>query len=179
MSEEWIPFISNRNYEISNWGRIRTYYRLGGGGFAQRSHCIMKTQVSRYGYEMVMLKVGNKYKNMTIHRLVATHFLEPNTEKTIVNHKDGNKLNNNLSNLEWCTYSENTRHSYANGTSKGRKGEKHHLNKIKEEDVREIFRLRETGMTHKEISLEFNLSRQHVGSILNRERWLHIKLDDN
>lgn len=55
---------------------------------------------------------GTKY----VHRLVATHFVPRVDGKTIVNHKDGNKLNNRADNLEWCTQAENIAHSIANGT---------------------------------------------------------------
>lgn len=55
-----------------------------------------------------------KQKIHKIHRLLAEHFIPNPENKPCVNHKDGNKLNNSLDNLEWCTISENTRHAYAN-----------------------------------------------------------------
>lgn len=67
------------------------------------------------GYKYVDLyKNGNRTRKM-IHRIVAETFLNPIEGKSIVNHKDGCKTNNDISNLEWSTYSENTKHAFDNG----------------------------------------------------------------
>jgi hypothetical protein len=66
------------------------------------------------GYLRYRLLNNNKAKNFLAHRLVAEAFITNTGEGVIVNHKDGNKKNNNVSNLEWCTYSENQKHAYDN-----------------------------------------------------------------
>jgi hypothetical protein len=71
-----------------------------------------KTQISIWGYPVVDITLDGKRKKYPIHRLVATYFIENPQSKPCVNHKDGNKLNNSVSNLEWVTYSENEKHSY-------------------------------------------------------------------
>ena len=58
-------------------------------------------------------KQGDKKKAYTVHRLVASMFIENHSAYKDVNHKDGNKKNNNVSNLEWCTRSQNIKHSYS------------------------------------------------------------------
>lgn len=74
---------------------------------------IMKQRKNRYGYMQVMLFDDNKKKKLlSVHRLVAISFIPFSEGKEYVNHIDGNKSNNHVSNLEWCTLSENTKHSY-------------------------------------------------------------------
>lgn len=64
------------------------------------------------GYYMVNLRKNNKQHMRRVHRLIALAFIPPVEGKNNINHKDGNKLNNTISNLEWCTQSENIKHSY-------------------------------------------------------------------
>lgn len=73
-------------------------------------------------YKMVGLSKDGKSVKYSIHRLVAKTFLKCEDGKVEVNHKDGNKLNNNVKNLEWCTRIENVRHSIENGLTKTTKG---------------------------------------------------------
>ena len=72
----------------------------------------LNPDLSRGGYSTVTLCYEGKNNKWFVHRLVANLFIENNENKPCVNHKDGNKKNNNVSNLEWVTYSENTRHSF-------------------------------------------------------------------
>ena len=90
-------------YQVSNFGRIKS---LVG------NHKIRKTRIDNSGYKRVTLWCKQKYKNLYIHRLVALSFLPLIEGKNFVNHKDGNKLNNHVDNLEWMTYSENHTHAY-------------------------------------------------------------------
>lgn len=80
---------------------------------------MLKTRLSTNGYLRVGLRTGTveyeRPKTLNIHRLVAEHFIPRVQGKEQVNHKDGNKLNNHIDNLEWATNSENIRHAYANG----------------------------------------------------------------
>lgn len=95
----------NSNYFISNYGRVKTKNNV-------RSHfCIIN------GYKVVSI-MGTIYY---VHRLLALTYLENPENKKIVNHKDGNKLNNTLENLEWTTSSENNTHAIQNGLSKRNK----------------------------------------------------------
>ena len=77
--------------------------------------------------------MGNVSKTYDIHRLVALHFISNNHNKPQVNHKDGNKLNNNYKNLEWCTSKENVNHAIKNGLfiphTKGKFGKDNILSK--------------------------------------------------
>lgn len=73
---------------------------------------IKKTFISKNGYKRVTLWCNGKQQKMSIHRLVALTYLPNPNNLEQVNHKDGNKLNNHLSNLEWCNQSHNTKEAY-------------------------------------------------------------------
>jgi len=73
---------------------------------------IRKLSTDKGGYLVVTLYSKNKSKQFKVHRLVASAFIDNPENKKCVNHKDGNKKNNNISNLEWCTHGENKSHSF-------------------------------------------------------------------
>ena len=87
--------------------------------FSEKTNKYLKTSFDKQGYERAHLYVGNyKQKTIKIHRLVAEVYLQNPLNKTDVNHIDGDKSNNCVSNLEWCTRSENCKHAFAIGLSK-------------------------------------------------------------
>ena len=103
----------------------------------------LKPTIIKIGYKVIGLVKKGKCKNYYLHRLLAEHFIPNPLNKIQVNHKDGNKLNNNLSNLEWVTHKENVQHAFKNGLMKfnPKKGEEHYnsifTNKIAKE-IREL-----------------------------------------
>lgn len=101
MIEIWKPYLLDQKYLISNLGRIKSL----------RINKIMKQQTDRYGYKYISLK-GNVNKKKKVHRLVAETFIDNFENKEQVNHKDGNKNNNCVENLEWVTCRENLKHLY-------------------------------------------------------------------
>lgn len=108
-NEIWLPVTEQRfslNYEVSNLGRVRNV-----NGYVRKA-----TRNKKNGYFYVTLSVGNKGRNCTVHRLVALAFIGPPPEgKTDVNHKDSNRTNNRLDNLEWMSRKENSRHGVMEG----------------------------------------------------------------
>lgn len=111
-SEEWkdiVGFVGK--YQVSNLGQVRS--------FAKGSNAkILKHFYDRSGYHRVGLSVcRGKVRWLLVHRLVITAFIGERTEMQ-VNHIDGNKDNNCLTNLEWCTRSENMKHAYRLGLEK-------------------------------------------------------------
>lgn len=115
--EKWKTIQGWEQYEVSNSGRVRSKDRV----IKQRGHKneyqrvmsghILKARLQNNGYLLVWLSNGGKKKAMTIHRLVASAFLGFQQGMGI-NHKDGNKKNNNINNLEWVSRSENIKHAY-------------------------------------------------------------------
>lgn len=105
--EEWKTIFDFPNYEVSNKGNIRSKEYNDSLGHL-RSSKKLKKQVNNCGYEYVILSSKEeKHKTLTVHRIVAKTFIPNPEEKEDVNHIDGNKLNNNVNNLEWTTTQEN------------------------------------------------------------------------
>ena len=98
-------------YQISNKGRVKSLPR--NEKFCKRANeVILKSFVCGSGYQEVILKINGHRKPKLIHRMVAEAFVPNHAGKEEVNHKDGNKFNNDSTNLEWVTPSENIQHSY-------------------------------------------------------------------
>ena len=106
MKEEWkdIPEYEGL-YRISNFGSVYSLIK----------DKVLKPAKHKRGYEVIVLSKDKKHKTYLVHRLVAKTFIPNPQNKIEVNHKDGNKNNNNVLNLEWCTREENTRHAFLNG----------------------------------------------------------------
>ncbi len=116
---EWKPIKGYEGlYEVSNIGEIKALERLKNcnKGYGKIKEHIMKPNHCKCEYYRVPLTDYNhKRKYYLIHRLVAQAFIPNPNNYGDVNHKDGNKLNNNVDNLEWCTRSDNLIHAYNNG----------------------------------------------------------------
>jgi hypothetical protein len=115
--ENWkaIPGFEGR-YEVSDCGRVRSVpheVAIGNGAYRVTQAHLLKPQLARNGYLMVSL--GRKHKHMSIHRLVAAAFLPNPFDSPEVNHKNLNKTDNRVSNLEWVTKHENMEHAHENG----------------------------------------------------------------
>ena len=93
-------------YQVSNMGRVRSL----------RNNIILKSKIERSGYERVNLSVNNIHKDYYIHRMVATAFISNPNNCPIVNHKDEDRTNNRVDNLEWCTQKYNI--NYGTGNKK-------------------------------------------------------------
>ncbi len=172
--EVWKKILGYEDYEVSNLGRVKslekTDFMHRNNSYRTRKEKIMKNGVSN-GYKSVCLYKNKKSKTFTIHRLVLSSFVDNVENKKEVNHIDGNKYNNILENLEWCTSSENSIHAIKNGLQIIKKGEKQPNSKLKDFEVIEI---RNSHLTLKELSKMYNISISVVCSIKNRKSWLHI-----
>lgn len=165
VQEIWKPVLGFIGYEISNLGRIRSLPRK----FQPKSY-ILKCNKTPKGYISVALSGGNKETRKLVHRLVLSSFTGDN--KTLqVNHIDGNKTNNILSNLEWVTQSQNITHAYATGlmvkvgdTSANRK-----LNSILVAEIRAKFLPRK--YTIKMLSIEYGVTSSAIKAIITKRNW--------
>ena len=108
--------INNMYYKIKDFEN----YAISFNGIVinTKSNRVLKQKLNKNGYYSVTLSKNNKLYFKYIHRLVSETFIKSNDIKNIVNHKDGNKLNNSIDNLEWVTQKENIVHSWENGLSK-------------------------------------------------------------
>ena len=98
--ETFVEIEGFEKYEVSNLGRVRNI----------KSGRILKPHLNHNGYLKHHLYKHNKLKELFLHRIIAIAFIDNPEEKPQVNHIDENKLNNDLSNLEWCTVRENLIH---------------------------------------------------------------------
>lgn len=125
-------------YQVSNLGRIKSLDRMTNnqyGEYFMKGRILKNSIIKDKGYCRVSLNNGNGKISKRVHRLVAEAFIPNPENKLEVNHKDGNKLNNCVSNLEWCTNKENIEHSIRTGLKKHCNGCSNSSSKFTEEDI--------------------------------------------
>lgn len=151
-------------YEVSTCQNVISYTKYKQGKQ-------LKKTISSSGYYTVSIDC----RNNLLHRIIASAFI-PNPKKLpCVNHKDGNKLNNEVSNLEWCSYSQNNQHAFDTGLKK--KGQNLYNSKVNESIVLELKRLKkETKMFQYEMAERFGISQSLVSAILNNKKWSYVKI---
>lgn len=174
MEEIYKPVVGYENlYEVSNLGNVRSLSRTvnkirsNGRSYKQVTEPKQLTiQNGASGYSYVYLQVEPKPKNCTVHRLVAEAFLPNPEHKPTVNHIDGNKQNNCISNLEWATYSENELHAIKTGLAHPQyqkmlaAGKKASMKPVRCIETGEVFE------SCKAASLHFDKHAQHVDTML-------------
>ena len=173
-------------YQVSNHGNVKSLDRVikeKTGKTQTLKGRVLKQRVNPSGYCYVGLRKNGNRATFAIHQVVAQAFLDNLENKPIVNHINGVKTDNNISNLEWATYSENLSHAYSTGlrrsVSAQAVGEKNYKRKLKPEQVIEIKRLLAAGnMTHKEIAKKYGVSRSTVGNISSNRYWSHITVNN-
>ena len=160
MKELWHDIIGfDGFYQVSNLGRIKN-----------KKGKILKPYLQN-GYLRVGLYKDKKIKSIYIHRLVATAFIPKIKDKNIINHKDGNKLNNNVQNLEWCNYSENNQHAYKYKLkiAKPLFGDKSPHHKLTNKDIQYI--RANWDYNTKDLANKFNITTTHIRRIIKNECW--------
>lgn len=178
MSEEWRDIPSHPNYQASKDGRVRGKRRVIArkNGIPQTvPERIYKGCVTKHGYRVACIKVNGKDTRIFFHRLVAEAFCEKPEGKTIVNHKDGNKLNNSADNLEWCDYRHNLKHAFENGLRSQVKGEQVHLSKLTDDEVIKILRMSKNKFSATWLGKRFGVTKQCILDILKGRTWKHIE----
>lgn len=161
-------------YKISEHGEVKGMERRIKA--PQGTRVIKEKTLKPYmsnNYKKVYLCKDGKCKQYSIHRLVATNFIRPARDKEVVNHIDGNKMNNHYSNLEWCTQADNNKHAMKTGLWKNY-GVNNHLSKFDGDDLKEIRFLLKKGYTHKEIALRYNVHEATIGKIHRGETYKQI-----
>ena len=154
---------------------IKDYYTITSDGLIYSDNSgLMKTR-DRAGtdYQIINLsKLDGSKRTFRVHRLVMMAFNPvENMNELEVNHIDGNKKNNKIENLEWCTASENQIHAFKTGLNKPRRGEESNFSKLTEDDVKKIFELREKGLLQKEIAEIIGCTKSNISCILRKKSW--------
>lgn len=164
MNETWKTVIDFSNYQISNKGRVINRKK---GWYLHPA-----PNKKRRNYYYISLQQNGKRKNLLLSRLVAIHFIANPLNKTQVNHKNGDKSNNNVNNLEWVTPKENVAHAILNGfIAEPLRGSKQPRAIINEGNVINIRKLAKNGMYHRIIAKKYNIGVSTVTHIVNKTRW--------
>lgn len=165
-------------YQISNLGNVKSLKRLIAD--KRRSYWskerILKGGVTStkkmQGYKFVVLSKNKKTRSFYVHRLVASAFISNKKNKTQVNHIDGNKLNNNVDNLEWCTPLENTAHAIKNKLTPN--GENLNYSKLTQKQVDFIRYQIENNYyrgIQRDLALKYCVSKSAITLIKNKTNW--------
>jgi len=179
INEEWRDAVGYEGfYQVSNFGNVRScdrYVKCMNEGVALLKGKARKICLSIDGYPRVTTRQSGKGRTETVHTLVAKAFLGDRPVGYHVNHLDGNKQNNFVGNLEYCTQSENQIHAYRLGLKKGLKGESSSRAKLKACDIPEIRNRLAKGQSTSSIAKEYKVSQSTIYFIHTKRSWSHIK----
>jgi len=171
--ELWVPIIGYVGwYDVSNFGRVKRV--MGGAGTF--SGKILSDQNMGDGYAGVTLWKNGSHCRFYVHHLVMSAFIGPRLEGLQVNHKDGNKKNNSLDNLEYVTPVENMAHASGTGLVSQR-GENSSRSKLVEKEVHEIRKLLGKE-THKSIAAMYNVGVAAISRIATGKSWGSLKEEE-
>lgn len=177
LNEEWRDVSGYEGmYQVSNLGRLKSlerYVRHSANNISLKKEHIFNVGISNKSLIAILSKEGTS-KGYLIYRLVAKAFIPNPENKPEVNHIDGNRMNNKVTNLEWATRSENEKHAYDTGLYVSRKGENHPMSKITRNDILKMYDLFNAGNSKKQIAEIFNISYSHVCRIFKGSTWKHL-----
>ncbi|HUS94032.1 MAG TPA: NUMOD4 motif-containing HNH endonuclease [Patescibacteria group bacterium] len=167
-------------YQASNLGRIRAVERMvktkpKGKWYMRKLPFTIRAQgTNQTGYKMVGLCINGIESQHRVHRLVASAFIPNPENKSDINHKNGNKNDNSVENLEWMTRGENHRHAYLTGLKRRPKG-KRILNEKKVLEIKLL--LSRKNIKNSEISRLFSVSGTCISNIKSNKRWGYVAVN--
>lgn len=168
MKEQWLPIPGYEGkYCVSDQGNVMSMSYMGTG-----LPGILKFNISR-GYHSVELQTEPIKKRFTVHRLVMLAFVGPRPTGMQINHINGVKTDNRPCNLEYCTPSENQKHSFRLGLQSNA-GERHSRAKLKEQDVIDIRKMHAEGRSKILIAAKYHISQSHLSHIISGRIWSHL-----
>lgn len=163
--EKWCTLNKYPMYYFSTLGNVRHIYSI-------KNRKIIK---DKKGYCNITIRHNNKMHKIYIHKIIALLNIPNPDNLPQVNHKDGNKQNNSIDNLEWCTAKQNIQHAHATGIVNVCKGSNQHMAKITEEQVNIIRTEIVNGKKQKDIAKYFNVSPSLICNINKGRTWKHVK----
>ena len=174
--ELWLPIKGYEGlYKVSNASKIKALYRRVDSGKCHREwkEHLLYFAVDGNGYFRTNLAKNGVNRTVKVHRIVAEAFIPNPENKPTVNHKDGNKQNNNADNLEWATLSEQQIHAYGNGLNSNscelNPGHKLTLSQV--EWIKEHYIKRDKTFGVIALAKRFNVHRKTIGRIVNGQSW--------
>lgn len=174
----WKPVLGYEEiYLVSNTGIIKSVDHLvthkDGKNRIQKGR-ILKTEISNKGYFQVSLSKNKVRFHTGVHRVVAIAFIPNPNNLPEVNHKDGNKLNNEDDNLEWNSSSDNQIHAVLNNLINPNLGEKHHMSKISNKQIINLRNLHKSGLNNKELAKHYCISETAMSNILRKKTYKNL-----
>jgi hypothetical protein len=159
-------------YQASNLSRIRSLDRIiyySDGRINHTKGKIINSYIdSSNGYSIIRLSKNNKIKRYKVHRIIAKLFLDNPNKYVQINHKDCNKTNNNIENLEWCNQSQNMKHAFANNLIKRYSGIENINSKL---DYHIVSIIRKSILSCKELANIFNVSEGCIKQVKKFKTW--------
>lgn len=169
MTIEWRPIPEWPEYEASSDGQVRRVMLKRGTRGAQ--HLMARSTAVWGGYPFVSLTRDYRSVGHYVHRLVAAAFLGPCPEGMEVNHKDSNRQNNHVDNLEYVTRAENMLHAYRVGGRIQRYGEQSPNSRLTTAQAFEIWQLRQSGIGVRELGRRYAISPRVISKIQSGTAW--------
>ena len=171
--------ITHCKYEL----KFNYFANEDGTIYSEKTNKILSPQLDKNGYEKVqMISIDGARHRYSVHRLILENFNPvENMENLQVNHIDGNKRNNSLSNLEWCTCKENVAYAIIHNLRADQKGDKNPAAILSETQVLGIIeRLKNHDYRiYHDIAKDYGVSDDYIGQIKRKERWKYLTEDIN
>lgn len=181
--EQWLPIVGYEGYyEVSDRGRVRSLDRevvyTDGRVYWYRGK-ILKCNVNKTnGALMVHLYKGCNRQAHTVHRLVLNAFCPTSNNSLEVNHKNGNRADNSLNNLEWCTRQENMKHGFETGLINNT-GTNHGNNVYSDLQIKEAKVMLMNGYSLGQIETKTGVKKATLHQIKAKKQWNHIVIGDD
>lgn len=161
-------------YQISNLGNVRSLQRKAPSGKSVKQ-IIRKQSIDKNGYCVVGLNKNKTQKTYKVHRLVAIAFIDNPKNLPEVNHKDEDKTNNNVSNLEWCDAKYNLTYGSRKDMFVGTKNNNCKLSEQDVKDIRRLYKKRDPKFNSLALGKKYGISHTHILNIIKNKSWNNIK----
>lgn len=155
------------------WKRFNKYLEVSNTGLVRSRGKIIKGEITSNGYNRIHVSINGKTCKYFVHRMVAFTFLPNPNNYPVVNHIDGDKTNNNIDNLEWCTHSQNSKHAYKAGLRRA-DCEYNGRAKLDEQSVRFIrshYKPRDKQLSFRALGKRFGVDSKSVENAYKGKTW--------